>query len=100
MMRARRKLVEEGKEKKVAFQRGQIDCLRAHPNLRSRDGFYNRRTGDFDLPEAGPGRAALCVASLSGVGGESGRQPGPGVAPYRAEGNPSNFHVCRPPLRW
>ena len=59
MMRARRKLVEEGKEKKVAFQRGQIDCLRAHPNLRSRDGFYNRRTGDFDLPEAGPGRASL-----------------------------------------
>ena len=39
MLRTRRALVEEGKEKKVAFQRGQIDCLRAHPNLTSRDGF-------------------------------------------------------------
>ena len=54
MMKARRRLVEQGKEKKKAFQRGQIDCLRAHPNLNSRDGFYNRRKGDFDLPDGAP----------------------------------------------
>jgi len=37
MLRERRALADEGREKKKAFQRGQIDCLRFHPDLKKAD---------------------------------------------------------------
>lgn len=53
MLKERVDLAASGREKKKAFQRGQIDCLRFQPGQRSADGYYNRRTNDFALPEGG-----------------------------------------------
>ena len=52
MMQERQRLLEQGKAKKIAFQRGQIDCLKKQGDYQKlRDGFYSKRTEDYDMPD-------------------------------------------------